>query len=162
MWSSDLCVARKKEKKKKNWHPAFCLSGNCLWLMIPREGVLGKGALLCVYMCVYVWAAECALCALSKKKKKIEWGQFAWDWCTAPRSASRSSTMRLLKPCLSPLYGPTMALRLPLSMCSGSLSFTGDCLECLIHRGSCFVSKKWMLAQINMSPGVTVSVCTSV
>lgn len=62
------------------------------------SGMLGE----CRYVCLYVYMYEVGSVWVCFQKNRE--GQFAWDWCTAHRSASRSNTIRLLKPCLSPLY----------------------------------------------------------
>lgn len=54
---------------------------------------------MCVYVCICMrWGV---FGGALKKKNRVE--QFAWDWCTAHHGSSRSNTIRLLKPCLSPL-----------------------------------------------------------
>lgn len=107
MWSSDLCVVT--EKRRGKHHSAFCLSGNCLWLMISHKGLLGGSAAVFVGYMYEVRGVFGCTCAFKKKRRE----SFAWDWCTPHCSTSRSNTMWLLKSCLSPLcvhYNGTLLL----------------------------------------------------
>lgn len=69
MWSSDLCVVT--EKRRGKHHSAFCLSGNCLWLMISHKGLLGGSAAVFVGYMYEVRGVFGCTCAFKKKTKGV-------------------------------------------------------------------------------------------